>query len=170
MEDLDNVIATGNGTTQPEGVMNGTGVGVVAWGGVTSIGNYESLRFGVTLPEHSTDVKGSAVFCGTEASYQNARAIPVGATDARRLFGMDYDTYSIMQRPFKINESLANTQIFYAILARYRMYRRRGFVLRNSTEGDNLMRSNELLIVAMARYGGQIERGGIAAITTDAPA
>lgn len=170
LEDLDNVIATGNGTTQPEGVMNGTGVGVVAWGGVTSIGNYESLRFGVTLPEHSTDVKGSAVFCGTEASYQNARAIPVGATDARRLFGMDYDTYSIMQRPFKINESLANTQIFYAILARYRMYRRRGFVLRTSTEGDNLMRSNELLIVAMARYGGQIERGGIAAITTDAPA
>jgi HK97 family phage major capsid protein len=165
LEDLDDVIAVGDGTTQPQGVMN-SGATAVAFGGSTSIGNYESLRFGVGKNEHSADVKASAVFCGTETSYQRARAINVGSTDARRLFGLDYDSYSIMQRPYKINESLTNAQIFYAILARYRMYRRRGFTVRTSMEGDTLMRQNEMLIVVMARYGGQMERSAGASITT----
>lgn len=169
LEDLDDVIATGDGTTQPEGIMNKTGVTTVAWGGATSIGNYESLRFGVAKPEHRADLVRTAVFCGTETSYQRARALPVGAADARRLFGMDYSGYHIMERDYKINESLTNAQIFYAILARYRMYRRRGFTMRSSTEGDTLIRRNALLLVAMARYGGQAERGAVAAVTTTAP-
>lgn len=177
LEDLDDVIATGNGTTQPEGVMNKSGTTSVAWGGTTSIGNYESLRFGVAKPEHRQNLMNSIVFCGTETSYQRARALNVGTADARRLFGsgtiggtVGYDDYSIMGRPYKINESLANTQIFYAVLARYRMYRRRGLTLRTSTEGDTLIRNNEMLMVAMARYGGQLERGATAAVTTTAPA
>jgi HK97 family phage major capsid protein len=177
LEDLDDVIATGNGTTQPEGVMNKTGITTVAWGAATSIGNYESTRFGVAKAEHRANVLQSAVFCGTETSYQRALALPVGAADNRRLFGTgtvggtnSYDDYAIMQRPYKINESLTNAQIFYAILGRYRMYRRRGFTLRSSTEGDTLIRQNELLIVAMARYGGQLERAAAGAITTTAPA
>jgi HK97 family phage major capsid protein len=170
LEDLDDVVATGNGTTQPEGVMNATGVTTVAWGGATTLGNYESLRFGVAKAEHRANVATSAVFCGTETSYQRARAIPVGAADARRLGGMDYSSYNWMERPYKINESLANTQIFYAILARYRMYRRRGLTMRSSTEGDTLIRRNEMLLVGMARYGGQLERGATAAVTTTAPA
>lgn len=170
LEDLDDVIAVGNGTTQPEGVMNKTGATSVAWGGTTSLGNYESLRFGVGKNEHKANVKSSACFIGTETSYQRATAIPVGASDARRLGGMDYDSYRWMQRPYKINESLANTQIAYAILARYRMYRRRGFTIRTSTEGDTLIRRNEMLMVAMARYGGQMERGAVIARTTTAPA
>ena len=170
MEDLDDVIATGNGTTQPEGVMNKTGATSVAWGGATSLGNYESTRFGVSKAEHRASVKNSAVWIGTETSYQRARAIPVGASDARRLGGMTYDDYSWMQRPYKINESLTNAQIAYVILARYRMYRRRGLTMRTSTEGDTLIRANEMLIVAMARYGGQLERGAVCARTTTAPA
>ena len=170
LEDLDDVIAIGNGTTQPEGVMNGTGVSTSAWGGATSLANYEALRFGVSKAEHGPGVRNTAVFCGTETSYERARAIPVVAGDVRRIFGMDYDSYNLMNRPYKINESLANTQVFYAILGRYRMYRRGGFTLRTSTEGDTLVRQNELLIVATARYGGKIERGGMACVTTTAPA
>ena len=77
---------------------------------------------------------------------------------------------SILYSGVGISTILANTQVFYAILARYRMYRRRGLVIRTSTEGDTLIRRNELLIVAMARYGGQLERGACAAVTTTAPA
>jgi len=50
------------------------------------------------------------------------------------------------------------------------MYRRKGLAVRTSTEGDTLIRNNELLIVAMARYGGQLERAACAAITTTAEA
>jgi len=170
LEDLDDVIAVGNGTTQPEGIVNKSGVSLVAWGGATSIGNYESLRFGVAKAEHRPNVKNTAVFCGTETSYQRARALPVGASDARRLFGMDYDTYALMERAYKINESMNDTDVFYAILARYRMYRRKGLTIRTSTEGDTLIRRNEMLIVAMARYGGQLERAACAALTVTAPA
>lgn len=169
LEDLDDVIATGNGTTQPEGVTVKTGATSVAWGGATSIGNYESLRFGVPKNEHRANVNGSAVFIGTETSYQRARAIPVGASDARRLGGMDYSSYTWMERPYKINESMGNTKVAYCILARYRMYRRRGLTIRTSTEGSTLIRANEMLMVATARYGGQLERGAVCARTTTAP-
>lgn len=169
-EDLDDVIAAGNGTTQPEGVINKSGTTSVAFGGATSIGNYESLRFGVTKAEHRPNVAASAVFIGTETSYQRARAIPVGASDARRIFGLDYSSYMLMERPYKISSALTNSQICYAILGRYRMYRRRGLTFRTSTEGDTLIRANEMLITATARFGGQLERGACAAVTTTAPA
>jgi len=170
LEDLDDVIATGNGTTQPEGYTNATGTTSVAFSGTTTIGNYESLRFSVPKNEHTAAVKSSAVFIGTETSYSRARGIPVGTADARRVGGMDYDSYSWMQRPYKINESLTNQQIIYTLMKRYRMYRRKGFAVRTSTEGDTLIRNNSMLIVAMARYGGQVERGACVGITTTAPA
>jgi len=170
LEDLDDVIATGDGSTQPEGIVNKATVTSVSWGSATSLGNYESLRFSVAKAEHKANLMSTVVFCGTETSYQRARAIPVGTADARRIFGLTYDDYALMQRPYKINESLADTQVFYAILGRYRMYRRRGLTIRTSMEGDTLMRKNALLIVAMARYGGQLERGVCAGLTSDAPA
>jgi len=176
LHDLDDVIATGNGTTKPEGVMNKATATSVAWGGTTSIGNYESLLFGVAKEEIAPNMVSSAVFCGTYTSYQRAKAIPVGATDARRLFGEGgmgtggYRNYTLMDSGFKINSSMANTQLFYAVLGRYRMYRREGLTMKSSTEGDTLLRNNELLMLGMARYGGQLERGACAAITTTAPA
>jgi HK97 family phage major capsid protein len=83
---------------------------------------------------------------------------------------MDYDSYGWMQRPYKINESLTNAQVFYAVLGRYRMYRRRGLTVRMSTEGSTLIRANEQLIAVTSRYGGQLERGACATKTTNAPA
>jgi len=178
LEDLDDVIAAGNGSTQPEGIIGKSGATSVNFGGTTTIGNYESLRFGVKKNEHKGVFNSSAVFCGNETSYQRAKAIPVSSTDARRLFGSTVtvggnsgiDNYSILDRPYKINESLSNNQVFYAIMGRYRMYRRRGLVLRSSTEGDTLIRNNEMLMVAMCRYGGQMERGACTSRTTTAPA
>ena len=167
-EDLDDVIAAGNGTNQPEGIINKSGTTSVNFSGSTSIGNYESLWFGVSKAEHRPNVAASAVFCGNETSYQRARAIPVGASDARRIFGLDERTYSLFGVPYKINETLANTEAFYCIMSRYRMYRRRGLTFRTSTEGDTLIRANEMLITCTARYGGQLERGAAAAITTTA--
>jgi len=192
LKDLDNVIATGNGTTQPEGIMNKSGVASVLFtqtstvqSGLTvaTLGDYEMLRFGVHKREHLPNLMKTAVFCSTDVNYQRAMSIPVGNSDARRLNSVqqlgNYDGYTWMGRPYKINESFggydgtgagANTSIFYAIMGRYRMYRRRGLVIKNSVEGDTLIRRNEMLMVAMARYGGQLERAACACKTTTAPA
>ena len=83
---------------------------------------------------------------------------------------MNYDDYRWMQRDYRINESFTNAQIVYAVLGRYRMYVRRGLTLRASTEGQTLIRLNELLISVTARYGGQLERGAAAARTITAQA
>ena len=169
LEDLDDCIATGNGTTQPEGIMNKAGTTSVNFASTTSLGNYELLRFGVAKAEHRA-IGNTAVFCGTEQSYQRMKSLPVGASDDRRLHGNDYSqNYQWMGVPYKINESLANTQIFYALMGGYRMYRRKGLEIAESREGDELMRRNNMLITAMARFGGQLERGAQAAVTTTAP-
>ena len=173
LKDLDDAIATGNGTTAPEGISVKSGTTSVAFGGSTTIGNYESLRAGVPKNEHQ-GVAQTAIFCGSETSYFRAKAIPVGASDARRLSNTvsmpSYDDYRWMDRPYKVNESLGNTKIFYAIMARYRMYRRRGLSVRTSTEGSTLIRGNEMLIAVTARWGGHLERGACAAYTSTAPA
>jgi HK97 family phage major capsid protein len=174
LNDLDDVIATGNGTTQPEGIMTKTGTTSVAFGGATTLTAYETLRSSVTKAELKAIPTGSAVFCGTETAYTRAMGIPVGASDVRRLSNTinmpNYDGYVWMGRPYKVNDSLANNQIFFAAMPRYRMYRRKGFAVRTSTEGDTLIRANEMLLTVMARYGGQLERGACAAVTTTAPA
>jgi len=172
---LDDCIATGNGVNQPQGIMNAAGVTVVAFGGATTLGAYETLEFGIHKRELKGNVKNSFVYCGTDTSYSRARGLNVTAADQRRLGGGeanqgDYRSYRWMGRPYKINESLANTQIFAAVLAKYRMYRRKGFTVRTTTEGQTLTRLNEMLITFTARYGGQLERGAAAAITNTAPA
>ena len=164
LEDLDDVIAVGNGSSEPEGCMEKGSPQSVNWEGATSLANYESMRFAIGKEEHSPAVKNTAVWCGTETSYQRARALAVSGTDLRRIMGYDYDSYTFMQRPYKINGALSHSQVFYAILARYRMYRRRGLNIRATTEGQTLIRLNEMLISAQARFGGQMERGACVCI------
>lgn len=170
LEDLDDVIAAGNGTTQPEGIIVKSGTTSVAFGGSTTIGNYESLLSSVNVQELQGAYGQTAVFCGTQTSYYRARAIPVGASDARRLGGMNYKDRTWLEYPYKINSSLTNAQIFFAVLGKYRMYRRRGLTMRMSTEGDTLIRANAQLISVTARFGGSLERGAAAAVSTTAPA
>jgi len=174
LREMDNVICVGNGTTQPEGVMTKAGTTSVAFGGTTTIGSYESLMFGVHKREKSNDVKASIVFGGTDTSFQRAKSIPVGASDARRIANAvtmaNYQDYTWMGTPYKISDTMTNAQVFYAVLKRYRMFRRRGLVLRSSTEGDTLIRNNEMLLALTFRYGGQLERGACAAVTTTAQA
>jgi len=113
LQTLDDVVATGNGATQPQGVMNAAGTTVVAFGLATTLGGYEGLYFGVHKREKQANLKSSIVFCGTDTSYSRARGLNVTAADQRRLAGGegsqgDYDSYKWMGRPYKINESLTN--------------------------------------------------------------
>ena len=172
LNDLDDVIAVGTGL-QPQGVMNKAGVATVAFGATTSLSAYELLLMGIAKQEVKA-APSTLVFCGTQTSYTRALALPVGAADNRRLSGMGnvggqvYQGYSWMGVPYKINNSLANSQIFCAVLGKYRMYRREGLTIKTSTEGDTLTRANEMLLVAMARFGGQLERAACATLTTTA--
>lgn len=169
---LDEQIVIGDGTTEPEGIVTASGtVSVNADNGATgppTVGDYESLLFGVGKKYKQGYPSARCVFGGTETSYMRARGIPVSTTDARRVFGMDHESYQLLNHPYKINDSLTNRQQFFGVMPRYRMYRRLGLTTKVSTEGDTLMRSNLMLLVARARFGGQIEDGNAFAVCTDA--
>jgi len=166
---LDNVIATGTGSGQPQGIMLAAGTTSVAQNGVTAtVGGYEGLLFGVAKEYKNGHPTNSVCFCANETTYSRARGIAVGATDERRVFGMQHEDYTMFGRPFGINGSMTNAQIFFGVLPRYRMYRRLGMTMRSSTEGTTLIRRNMLLISSRSRWGGQIEDPGAFAVTTDA--
>ncbi len=168
---LDEQIAIGDGSTEPEGIMNASGTSSVSFGSVAAtVGVYEQLFFGIAKAFKGNTEKGRIAFCGTEVSYRRARAIPVGTADARRVFGPDIGDYMFMLHPFALNEAMANTQQFYANLAHYRMYRRLGMTIKTETGGKDLSRRNKMLITARSRWGGQLELGGYAAVTTTAEA
>lgn len=171
LKSLDDVVATGNGTTQPEGIMVSGGTTSVSFSNsAATVGKYESLLFGVPKQYKQGFPNDRIVFCGSETSYARARAIPVGASDERRVFGMDEESYTLFQHPYAINSSMGNTKIFFCVMARYRMYRRLGLTMKVTTEGKTLVRGNKMLITARARYGGQLEDGAACALTTTAAA
>lgn len=172
LAELDKVIAIGDGSTQPEGVMNATGTTAISATNTTTgpptVGDYEGLLFAVPKQYKQGFANNQVCFCGNETSYQRARSIAVGASDQRRVFGMDHENYMLLNRPYAINGDLTNSQIFFGVMPRYRMYRRLGLTMRSSTEGSTLIRANKLLVTARGRFGGQVEDGTAFAVTTNA--
>jgi len=170
MEWLDRVIVAGNGTTEPQGITLASGITTInsdnGVSGPPTVSDYEGLMFGVTKAFRTN--KGSRnVFFGNETSYRRARAIPVGPADERRVFGLTHGDYMLLDQPYKIQGSLTNSQIGYANLGYYRMYRRLGFNVRMETAGNYLATRNLRLIVVRMRYGGRMELGGAAALSSD---
>ena len=104
-----------------------------------------------------TQKRNRQIFLGTDTTYQRARSIDVGASDSRRVFGMDHESYILLNHPFKIQEDTGNANAFFANLRYYRMYRRLGLNVRIETGGSDLATRNLVLIVLRMRYGGQME-------------
>lgn len=170
---LDEQIAVGDGTTEPEGIFNASGTTSVASdfgvSGPATVSDYEGLMFAV--PKAFRASKGSRnVFVGNETSYRRARAIPVGPGDERRVFGMTHADYMLLDTPYKVQASIGNSQIAYANLGYYRMYRRLGFNVRVVNEGNYAVTRNQRVIVCRMRYGGKNELGGAVAVMTDGQA
>lgn len=169
---LDEQCVVGDGTTEPEGVMNASGTTSVSSdngaGGGPTVGDYEGLLFGVAKNYKQGTPTNRITYAANETTYQRARSIAVGTTDARRVFGMTHEDYMLLGHPYAINEQFTNQQICFTNWARYRMYRRLGLTIKVTIEGKDLVRDNLMLMTARARYGGQLEDGAAAAVMTDA--
>jgi len=171
LEELDRVIAVGaSGSGEPVGVMNAAGTTSVTTTnnttGPPTVGDYEALLFGV--PKQYRTAFGSAASCfvANEVSYQRARGIPVGGSDERRVFGMNEEDYMLLGHPYAIHHGMTNVQGFFFVGPRYRMYRRLGLVIDVEDRGETLKRANNILITARARFGGQLEDGAAASVST----
>lgn len=163
LAELDRVIADGDGTSEPEGIFQNAGVSAVTLAGAAAtVADYEELLFTVGK-QYRKSMR--CAFIANDTAYQRARAIPVDtSSDQRRVFGMDVDrgsgasveSYSILGRPYKIENNLANTHAAFGDLSRYRMYRRQGFSIEWHTQGSTLAKANLALLVVRGRFGGKV--------------
>ena len=168
---LDIQIALGDGTTEPQGIMNASGVTDTDWGAdAATVSDYEGLLFGVPKEYREASMRSRQVFCANETTYRRARGISVGVDDQRRVFGMDHEEYRLLGHPYKIVQSMGNGEVFFADLSRYRMYRRLGLGIRVELGGRELALKNQALIVARMRFGGKLEDSSAASLTDSAEA
>lgn len=172
-KELDDVIAYGNGTSQPTGVFTTSGLTTVSSAGGAGtdpqVGDYESLMKSVPK-EFRQEAGPRAVYLANDTSYFRARGIAVGASDQRRVFGMDHKNYTIFDTPYKVNGDIVNARIAFVCLNRYRLYRRSGLEVVIDSTGKTNRLANQTLIVIRARFGGNLDHASAAAKITDAKA
>jgi len=166
--EIDKVIAVGSGS-QPTGVMNTSGTTAVSFGGAAStVAKFLTLLFAVPKAERAG---GTCIFAANELTYQRARSIATGVTgDTRLVFEMDVENFSVLGRPFKIAPAMANTQIFFGNMSRYRLYRRLGSLVEWSIEGSTLQKANEALLSVRQRWAGRPMISTSFAVVSDAQA
>jgi len=169
---MDEQIAIGDGTTEPTGIFTATGVGTSSSSNGTTgpftLGDFEKLAFGLTKAMRNSNPR-ACVYVTSDYMYRQARGVPVYTTDARRLLGMNHQSYTLLEHPCKIQDSIPTGSIAFVNLSYYQMFRRLGIQIRNVVEGQTLALKNTRLIVVRARYGGQPTLGASICKMTDGP-
>lgn len=171
MKEMDDVIATGNGTTQPLGIATTVGFTSSPFAngatGPVTVSDYESLYFAIPK-EFREQVGARFAFMANDVAYKRARGIQVGTADQRRIYGMGYSSYRLMEERYAINGTLPNTKVFAVMLNKYIAYRRAGFSVRRVTEDSDLAKTNKALYVFRMRMGGQMSHAACVAGATNA--
>jgi len=173
LEWLDNQIANGDGTTEPQGILSSSATSVSTTNSATgppTVDDYEAMMFSINKEFRTAGDRARTVFCANDTTYKRARAIAVGSGDVRRVFGMETNThgdYALLGHDYKIQNDVANGSAFFANLRYYRMYRRLGLNVRVESGGKELAQKNLKLVVVRMRFGGQLEQAGAAAKSTD---
>lgn len=169
---LDEQIAIGDGTTEPQGITNASGLTSVnsdnGAGGPPTVSDYEALMFAIAK-QYRQQAWNNA-FIANDTSYRRARGIAVSGTDQRRIFGMDEQSYMLLEHPYKVQNDIGNSSLIFGALKKYRMWRRTGFEVRYSEEGQTLMQKNTALLSVRGRFGGKVVDSNAFALMSDGQA
>lgn len=172
---LDEQILVGDGTTEPQGIMNASGTidvtSATPTTGPLTVADAINLLFAVTKPFRTAYDRSSVAYASTETTYKRFRSIATGVTgDSRLLFGMDLEDYQLFGHKFAVNASgMANDQVVFGQFKGYKLYRRQGLRFRRETAGSTLALANTMLVLGDMLYGGQVKRGNYFAVMTSAP-
>ncbi len=174
LQELDRVIVAGNGTSEPQGIVNASGiVDITAANPTTGPLTYDdalNLSFGIAKQYRTPAYRPG--FIMTDTSYKRFLAIATGVTgDKRPLFGMNVKSYELIEYPVRIEQTgLDNNQILFGALKQYRLYRRHGVESRFTREGQTLTLKNTSLLYVRARFGGRVMDANAFALIDGAPA
>src|SRR5205823_1985145 len=95
-------------------------------------------------------------FVGNDTTYRRFRGTPVGPGDQRRVFGLNEQSYQLLEYPYRVQNDLTNNKLIFACLKKYRMYQRLGMEVVREAGGRNLTLANTSLIGLRARFGGRM--------------
>lgn len=172
--ELDRVIAVGVGSsTEPLGIFGTVSPNTVALssgthGDFLEILDAENLVFSLGKAyRHGEGMRPAFVM--NDVNYARFRSCPVGGSDQRRVFGMDHQSYMLLEYPVRIQNDIPNTKIAFACLGRYRLYRRAGIRTEWTKEGKTLALANMSLFVTRARFGGKMVDAGAVTLMEDVP-
>jgi HK97 family phage major capsid protein len=174
LQELDRVVVAGNGTSEPQGIINASGVvevdAVTPTTGPLTYDDALNLCFGVAKQYRAPAYRPGYIM--TDTAYKRFRAIATGVTgDTRPLFGMDVNAYELLQYPVRIEQTgLANNEIVFGALQKYRLYRRQGVESRFTSEGQTLALKNSSLLTVRGRFGGRAMDASAFAVMDNAPA
>jgi HK97 family phage major capsid protein len=170
--ELDHVAVLGDGLTQPGGIFQANGTVAVpsenGTGGPITLADLEALIFAVGKQYRNAAMRPALVM--NDRSYSRIRGIAVSESDQRRIFGLDHQSYRILEYPVRIQNDIPNTHIAFACLSRYRMYRRLGQSVKFETGGKDLTLRNMALLTVRGRYGGRVVDPAAFSVMSDAQA
>lgn len=161
--ELDDVIANGNGTTQPQGIFN-SGLGVDATtngvGGGPTLDDYEDLLFGLAKQYRKASYR--PCFLSNDTTFARSRGIQIDGAgtnlDIRPVMAplTEINEYRTLGWPHLVQNDIGNSLACFVCMAKYRMYRRLGLSIRFETGGTTLARRNMALLLYRARFGGRL--------------
>lgn len=169
LKEWDNVIVNGNGTNRPQGLASATaGTTVTTVNGSPgpwTITDLTNLAFGIGKQYRTPALR--PCYVSNDTTYKRWREIQVGPVDQRRVLGMTYGDYMVGEYNARIQNDLGNGTAFFVCLAKYRLYRRKGFDMRVESGGITLAKTNTVAIIGRGRFGGKIvDSSALAATTT----
>lgn len=160
MKWLDEQIAIGDGTTEPQGILTATGTAVASANGTDGPLTYNdalALAFGLTKPARNAFGGNRVRYVMNDANYKHFMAIVTGVTgDTRPIFGMNFKDYMLGDYPVSVQNDITVSDIAFCNLAAYRMYRRQGLEFVMDETGRTNRLANTKLVMARMRWGGQL--------------
>jgi len=167
---LDEQIAIGDGTTEPQGIFVASNTAV---SGITN--TFSTLTYNDILEILFTINKAHRLAFGgqntrlvmNDAQYKELLQISVNSEANHPTFGVNAaKDYMIAGYPVSVEGNISNGNLGLCNLKGYRLYRRQGLQFQVETGGKTLMLDNEQLLLARARYGGSLTLSGYMAELT----
>ena len=164
---LDEQIAIGDGTTEPQGIFVGSNTAV---SGITN--TFSTMTYNDILEILFTINKAHRLAFGgqntrlvmNDAQYKELLQISVNSEANHPTFGVNAaKEYMLAGYPVSVEGNISNSNIALCNLKGYRLYRRQGLQFQVETGGKTLMLDNEQLLLARARYGGALTLAGYCA-------
>lgn len=168
---LEEQIAVGDGTTEPQGIFTGTTTTVSPESSHTfSSFNYSdvlNVAFGIDKAHRNNWGGNSTRFVMNDSQYKEFMQIVTGVTgDTRPIFGMKIKDYMLGDYPVSVQNNISNGNLALCNLRGYRLYRRQGLQFYRVTEGRTLALANTTMLGARMRWGGQLTLSTYAAEMT----